>query len=165
MQKDGVMKKVIILTAVISILTGCQNMDIYSGEVYTADRAKQAQSVTYGTVTAIRTVKIQTNANSDGSSSTPLGSIGGAIIGGLLGNTVGGGKGSKLAAGAGAIAGAAVGSKIEDNSSSAQGVEIEIRQENGSIIAVVQKAAPNKFYVGQAVKLITSGKNVNVAPR
>lgn len=159
------MKRVIMLTTVISILTGCQNMDIYSGDVYTADRAKQAQSVTYGTVTAIRAVRIQTNANSDGSSSTSLGSIGGAVIGGLVGNTFGGGKGNKLAAGAGAVAGAAVGSKIENNASSAQGVELEIRQEDSSIIAVVQKASPNKFYVGQAVKLMTNGKNVNVAPR
>lgn len=159
------MKKAVIVILAISALVGCESTGIYSGDVYTADRAKQTQFVTYGTITAIRSIRIQTNATSSGSSSTALGTIGGAVIGGLLGNTVGGGSGKKLAAGAGAVAGAAAGSKIQNDMSSVRGVELEIRQEDGSTIAVVQKASPNQFHVGQAVRLVTNGRNINVAPR
>lgn len=146
-------------------LVGCQNSDIYSDDVYTADRAKQAQYVSYGTVTAIRPIKIQTNASSNGSSSNVLGSVGGAVIGGLLGNTVGGGSGNSLASGVGAVAGAVMGSKVGDGMSSVKGVELEIRQEDGRTIAVVQKAPLNKFKIGQPVRIISNGKTINVAPR
>ena len=159
------MKRIIVLSLSVSLLVSCQNTDIYSGDVYTADRAKQAQSISYGTIVAIRSVRIQTNANSDGASSTGLGSIGGAVIGGLLGHTVGGGKGNKLATGAGAVAGAVVGSKVQNDLSSVTGVELEIKRENGTTVAVVQKAPANKFYIGQSVKLISNGRDINVAPR
>lgn len=159
------MKKAAVVILVVSALMGCQNAGIYSGDVYTADRAKQTQYVKYGTVTAIRSVKIQTNANSTGSSSNALGTIGGAVIGGFLGNTIGQGSGRKLAAAGGAVAGAVAGSAIENKVSSVNGVELEVREEDGATIVIVQHAAPNQFYVGQPVRIISNGHSSNVAPR
>lgn len=158
------MKKVVTIVCLALILAGCQNSDIYSGDVYTTDQAKQVQHVSYGTVLSVRPVKIQTNA-SDGSSNSLIGSLGGAIIGGLLGNTIGHGSGNRLATAGGAIGGAVIGSGIENQVSKTDAVELEIRQENGSNIVIVQKALPSQFYVGQPVRLVTNGKQINASPR
>ncbi|TEA27275.1 glycine zipper 2TM domain-containing protein [Candidatus Schmidhempelia bombi] len=159
------MKKFVALAIIAALFSGCTNSDVYSGDVYTGNQAKQAQFVNYGTITAVRAVKIQTNADSDGSTSGFLGSVGGAVLGGLLGNTIGGGSGRHLATAAGAIAGMAAGSKLEDGLSQTNALEIQVRQENGSNIVVVQKASPNQFHVGQAVRIITDGNKIIVAPR
>ena len=55
------MKKVTVaLALMMSIgLTGCANTDIFSGDVYTADQAKEARSISYGTIVSVRPVKIQ----------------------------------------------------------------------------------------------------------
>ncbi|WP_392551951.1 glycine zipper 2TM domain-containing protein [Orbus wheelerorum] len=158
------MKKITVLACLTILLVGCQNSDIYSGNVYTANQAKQVQNVSYGTVLSVRAVKIQTNASNDSSNSI-IGTIGGAILGGFLGNTIGGGAGNKLATAGGAIGGAIVGSEIENAVSQTNAVELEIRQANGSSIVIVQKAEQGEFQVGQQVRLVTNGKQVNASPR
>lgn len=75
----------ITLLAATTAITGCANSDVYSGDVYTKDRAKQVQTVSYGTILSTRPVKIQADENS------LIGTIGGAVVGGLLGSTIGGG--------------------------------------------------------------------------
>ena len=75
----------VTLLAATTAITGCANSDVYSGDVYTKDRAKQVQTVSYGTIISTRPVKIQADENS------LIGTIGGAVVGGLLGSTVGGG--------------------------------------------------------------------------
>ena len=94
----------VTLLAATTAITGCANSDVYSGDVYTKDRAKQVQTVSYGTIISTRPVKIQADENS------LIGTIGGAVVGGLLGSTIGGGRGSDIAAAGGAIAGAAASS-------------------------------------------------------
>lgn len=158
------MKKIIVLACLATLAAGCQNSDIYSGDVYTADQAKQVQHVSYGTVLSVRPVKIQTNA-SNGSSNNVVGSLAGAVLGGFIGNTIGGGTGNKLAIAGGAIGGALVGSEIQDAASQTNAVELEIRQESGSTIVLVQKATANQFQVGQQVRLVTNGKQINASPR
>ncbi|RKS85096.1 outer membrane lipoprotein SlyB [Orbus hercynius] len=158
------MKKVAVLACLAILLAGCQNSDIYSGDVYSADQAKQVQQVTYGTVLSVRPVKIQTNA-SNGSTNTVIGSLSGAVLGGFLGNTIGNGTGKSLAIAGGAIGGALVGSEVQNAVSETNAVELEVRQENGSTIVLVQKATPNQFQVGQEVRLVTNGKQVNASPR
>lgn len=158
------MKKITILACFSILLFGCQSSDIYSGNVYTADQAKQVQQVTYGTIVSVRAVKIQTNTLSNGTTNSMLGTIGGAVLGGFLGNTIGGGAGNKLASAAGAIGGAIIGSEVENAASQTNAVEMEIRQENGSTIVIVQKAATNEFWVGQQVRLVTDGRQVNASP-
>ncbi|OCG42098.1 glycine zipper 2TM domain-containing protein [Gilliamella apicola] len=158
------MKKIVTLTILAAILSGCSNSDVYSGDVYTADQAKQVQQVSYGTVVSVRPVKIQANA-SDGKSESIVGSLGGAVIGGVLGNTIGNGTGRVLATATGAIGGAILGDAIQNKSSQASAVELEIKQENGSNIVLVQKGSANDFYAGQAVRLVTNGKQISASPR
>lgn len=157
------MKKIVTLAILAGILSGCSNSDIYSGDVYTADQAKQVQQVSYGTVVGVRAVKIQANTNNrDGNVAGPLG---GAVLGGVLGNTIGNGTGQILATATGAIGGAILGDAIENQSNQAAAVELEIKQENGSNIVIVQKGDVKQFYPGQKVKLITNGQRINAAPR
>ncbi|MGL4716181.1 MAG: glycine zipper 2TM domain-containing protein [Aeromonas sp.] len=137
-------------------ITGCANSDIYSGDVYTKDRAKQVQTVSYGTIITTRPVKIQAEDNS------VLGTIGGAVVGGLLGSTVGGGVGRDLATAGGAIAGAAAGKAAGDKLNQVDGVELEIKKETGEAIVVVQKASPT-FVPGARVRMTQGNGAINVA--
>nr|WP_255306855.1 glycine zipper 2TM domain-containing protein [Gilliamella apicola] len=158
------MKKIITLAVLAAILSGCSNSDLYSGDVYTADQAKQVQQVSYGTVVSVRPVKIQANA-SNGKSENVAGSLGGAVLGGVLGNTIGDGTGRVLAVATGAIGGAILGDAIQDKTSQASAVELEIKQENGSNIVIIQKGSANNFYAGQPVRLVTNGKKISASPR
>lgn len=158
------MKKIVILTTCLLTLSGCQNSDIYSGNVYTADQAKQVQQVNYGVITSINNVKIQTNA-SDGQSNSVVGTIAGAVLGGLIGSTVGGGTGQAIAATAGAIGGGIAGDAVQNEMSQTNALQIEIKPDNSSSsIIIVQKAQQGEFYVGQRVRIISSGNSVSVSP-
>ena len=158
------MKKLTTIACLVLALTACQNSDIYSGDVYTADQAKQVQQVDYGKVLSVRPVKIQTNA-SNGSTTNVIGSVGGAILGGFLGNTIGGGTGNKLAIAGGAIGGALLGNEVQDLASQANAVELEILRENGTTIVIIQKGSANQFYVDQQVRIVTNGKQISASPR
>ncbi|MCW4149148.1 glycine zipper 2TM domain-containing protein [Halomonas sp. 18H] len=156
------MKRLLPVLAVsVLTLAGCANSNPYSGNVYSGNDAKTAQSVTIGNITALRPVQIQADSRAGGI----LGGGGGAIIGGLLGSQVGGGSGRQLATVAGAIGGAVAGSKIEESSNMIDAVEIEVRKNNGEQVVVVQRAErQQQFQVGQKVRLIGTGRNVSVAP-
>lgn len=147
--------------AALSLLTlaGCTNTSQYSGDVYSGNQAKTSQNVTYGTIVAIRPVQIQ----ADSRTGNLLGGGGGAIIGGLLGRQVGGGSGRDLATIAGALGGAMAGTAAEDASNRITAWEMEIRTDSGEDVVVVQRA-DRQFEAGQRVRLIGSGRNVQVAP-
>ncbi|MDR5897906.1 glycine zipper 2TM domain-containing protein [Halomonas vilamensis] len=147
--------------AAFSLLTlaGCANTSPYSGDVYSGNQAKSSQNVTYGTLVAIRPVQIQ----ADSRTGNLLGGGGGAIIGGLLGRQVGGGSGRDLATVAGALGGAMAGTAAEDASNRINAWEMEIRTDSGEDVVVVQRA-DRQFEAGQRVRLIGSGRNVQVAP-
>lgn len=154
------MKRIFVVAMVTVSLAGCVNSNSLSGDVYSKDEAKAAQSVSYGTVVSARAVKIQA------SESSVLGTIGGAVLGGLIGHSIGGGTGNKIATAGGAIAGAAAGSKIEGAVNQVDAVELEVRRENGSTFVVVQKGNIKSFYAGQAVRITASGDGkVSVSPR
>ncbi|GAB5994600.1 glycine zipper 2TM domain-containing protein [Aeromonas enteropelogenes] len=146
----------IIAMLAATTITGCANSDVYSGDVYTKDRAKQVQTVSYGTIISTRPVKIQAEENA------LLGTIGGAVVGGLLGSTIGGGTGRDLAAAGGAIAGAAAGKAAGDKFNQVDGVELEIKKETGESIVVVQKASPT-FVPGARVRMTQGNGTINVA--
>lgn len=141
-------------------LTGCVNTSSLNGDVYSASQAKQMQSVAYGTVVHVRAVQIQA-----GNDHSVMGGIGGAVLGGFLGNTVGGGTGRSLATAAGSIAGGMIGQKAQQELNKTQGVELEIRKDDGSTIMVVQKQGQTQFAAGQRVVLAGSGNQVTVSPR
>lgn len=138
-------------------LVGCANSDTYSGDVYSASQAKTVQTVSYGTITATRPVKIQGD-----SGESMIGTIAGGVLGGVLGSAVGGGKGQDIATVVGAIGGAAAGKTAGDKLSQADGVELEIKKENGDSIVVVQKASPT-FVPGKRVRMVQSAGKTNVA--
>ncbi|MGO4998895.1 glycine zipper 2TM domain-containing protein [Oceanisphaera sp. W20_SRM_FM3] len=140
-------------------LAGCANPDVYSGDVYGSRAAKQAQTVTYATVTSVRPVLIQAGDESP----NLIGTLGGGAIGGILGHQVGGGAGQALATAVGAIGGSMVGSRAEDKLSQVKAFEIEVRTDSGENLIVVQKA-DRTWQPGQRVRLIGSGSNLSVAP-
>ncbi|WP_288063357.1 glycine zipper 2TM domain-containing protein, partial [Rodentibacter caecimuris] len=132
------MKKMAVALALAVTLgvTGCANTDIFSGDVYSAGQAKEARSISYGTLVSVRPVKIQ--ADNQG----VIGSVGGGVLGGVAGSAIGGGRGQAIATAVGAIAGAIVGSKVEEKASQVNAVELVIKKDDGKSIVVVQKADP-----------------------
>ena len=46
-----------------------------------------------------------------------------------------------------------------------QGVELEIRKDDGNTIMVVQKQGNSRFSVGQRVALASNGSQITVSPR
>ncbi|WP_455811126.1 outer membrane lipoprotein SlyB [Pseudomonas graminis] len=153
------MRLLIVALAGIT-LAGCVNDNTLSGDVYSASEAKQIQTVTYGTLVSVRPVQIQ-----GGDDSNVIGAIGGAVLGGFLGNTVGGGTGRSLATAAGAVAGGVAGQGVQGSLNKSQGVELEIRKDDGNTIMVVQKQAASRYSPGQRVAMASNGSQVTVSPR
>lgn len=154
------MKRLLPVLAIGALtLAGCANTAPYGGNVYTGSQAGSSQTVTFGTIEAVRVVQIQADSRAGGI----IGTGGGAVIGGLLGRQVGGGSGRDLATAAGVIGGAVGGSRIEEAANRVNALEMEIRRDDGQRVVVVQKA-DQRFQTGQRVRLIGSGANVTVAP-
>ena len=141
-------------------LAGCVNNDTLSGDVYSASEAKQVQSVSYGTLVSVRPVKIQ-----GGDDSNVIGAIGGAVLGGFLDNTIGGGAGRSLATAGGAVLGGVAGQGVQGALNKSDGVELEIRKDDGNTIMVVQKQSASRYSVGQRVVMASNGSQVTVSPR
>ncbi|MFJ5336903.1 glycine zipper 2TM domain-containing protein [Pectobacterium sp. CHL-2024] len=154
------MKRLLVVTLAGITLAGCANTSTLSGDVYSASEAKQVQTVTYGTIVSMRPVQIQA-----GEDSNVIGALGGAVLGGFLGNTIGGGSGRSLATAAGAVAGGVAGQSATGAMNRTQGVELEIRRDDGSTIMVVQKQGDTKFSAGQRVAMANNGRSITVSPR
>lgn len=152
-------KPFVAVAIAVVTLTGCANNNTLSGDVFTASQAKQVQTVSYGTLISVRPVTIQ-----GGDDNNVVGAIGGAVLGGFLGNAVGGGTGRSSsrsrrccrrycrARRSGAL-------------NRTDGVQLEIRKDDGQTILVVQKQGPTQFSVGQRVMLANSGSTITVSPR
>jgi outer membrane lipoprotein SlyB len=130
------MRKSVLLVASFStmamLLTGCQSS--LTGDSYSRDEAR-------------RPVKIE-------GTKTPIGGAAGAVVGGVGGSSIGGGKGSVVAAVIGAVAGGLLGSAAEEGLTRTQGVEITVREDDGSMRAYVQEVQPNEvFRVGERVRI------------
>lgn len=151
------MKKITLASALLAafIVTGCANTDIYSGNVYEGSQAKEARSISYGTIVSVRPVKIQAD------NSGVIGTVGGGVLGGIAGSTIGGGTGQAVAAAVGAIAGAVAGSKIEEKVSQVDSLELVIKKDDGKEIVVVQKA-DNSLVKGARVRIV-GGSTLNVS--
>lgn len=80
-------------------------------------------------------------------------------------NTIGGGTGRSLATAAGAVAGGVAGQGVQSAMNKTQGVELEIRKDDGNTIMVVQKQGNTHFSPGQRVVLVSNGSQVTVSPR
>ncbi|MBG6245321.1 hypothetical protein CS369_12090 [Candidatus Symbiopectobacterium sp. 'North America'] len=154
------MKRLLVITLAGMTLAGCANTSSLYGDVYRASEAKQVRTVTYGTIVSLRPVQIQA-----GDENGAMGAIGGAVLGGFLGNTIGGGTGRSLATAAGAVAGGVAGQSAQGAMNRVQGVELEIRRDDGTTIMVVQRQGDTRFSVGKRVAMSSNGQNVTVAPR
>jgi outer membrane lipoprotein pcp len=145
------MKKIALAILISLTLVGCANEDIYGGNVYSGTQAKEARSISYGTIVSTRPVKIQSDNQG------VVGTIGGGAIGGIAGSAIGGGTGRALATAVGAVAGAVVGSKVEEKASQVNAIEMVIRKDDGKEIVVVQKAEAN-LVPGARVRIVGSSR-------
>ncbi|CAJ3550668.1 glycine zipper 2TM domain protein [Burkholderia pseudomallei MSHR2451] len=139
-----------MLTATVT-LAGCFTPP-GSADVYNVGQAQREQTVRMGTVESVRAVRIQ----GDGGGSA-LGTLGGGALGAVAGSAIGGGRGSVLTAIAGGIAGAVAGNAVGQGLSSANGVEITVRLDNGDLRSITQAATPEVFRAGERVRLLSSG--------
>lgn len=133
------------ISAVAALLTGCASSR--SGEVYSRDQARRTQTVQLGTVEFVKEVRIE-------GTKSGIGTVGGGIAGGVAGSTIGGGRGSTLAALGGAAVGAIAGTFAEEKLTKNDGLEITVKLDNGSVIAVVQEADV-LFAPGDRVRVLT----------
>ncbi|MEG9531425.1 glycine zipper 2TM domain-containing protein [Mannheimia indoligenes] len=152
------MKKLALAAALMSsfVLVGCANTDVYSGSVYSGSQAKEARSISYGTILSVRDVKIQ--ADSQG----VIGTVGGGVLGGIAGSGVGGGTGQAIATAVGAIAGSVIGSQVEQKASQVSSLEMVIRKDDGKESVVVQKKEGG-FVPGKRVRIVGSNSDLNVS--
>lgn len=145
------MRKTMMMTTVmlasLLALTGCASK--LTGDTYSRAEARTVQTVRMGTIEALRPVQIE-------GTKTPIGAGAGAVIGGIGGSSVGGGRGSAVMAVVGAVAGGMLGAAAEEGLTRTQGVEITVREDDGSLRAYVQEVEPNQiFRVGQRVRILT----------
>jgi outer membrane lipoprotein SlyB len=136
-----------ILLFIVALVVSCASSR--SGSVYSRDQARQTQTVSAGVVTHVRSVLIE-------GTKTPIGTAAGGAIGGVAGSAVGGGVGRDLMTVAGAIAGGVAGAAAEEGITRKDGLEITVKLDSGSIIAVVQEADEN-FVTGERVSVLKSG--------
>jgi len=145
------MRKTALLVAAFStmtvLLSGCASN--LTGDTYSRDEARRVQTVRTGTIVALRPVQIE-------GTKTPIGAATGAVIGGVGGSAIGGGRGSIVTAVIGAVAGGLLGSAAESGLTKTQGVEITVREDDGSTRAYVQQVEPNQvFRTGERVRILT----------
>ena len=145
------MRKSVLLVASFTtmslLLGGCTSN--LTGDSYSRDEVRRVQQVRMGTIESLRPVKIE-------GTKTPIGGGAGAIVGGVAGSAVGGGRGSIVAAVIGAVAGGLAGSAAEEGLTRTQGVEITVREDDGSMRAYVQQVQQNEiFRVGERVRIMT----------
>lgn len=154
------MRKPALITALFAtaalVLGGCTSS--LTGDSYSRDEARTVQNVRLGTIESLRPVKIE-------GTKTPIGAGAGAVVGGVAGSGVGGGRGSAVAAVVGAVAGGLLGAMTEEGITRTQGVEITVREDDGSMRAYVQAVEPNQvFRVGQRVRILTVNGTSRVSP-
>ncbi|WP_172145265.1 MULTISPECIES: glycine zipper domain-containing protein [Pseudomonas] len=147
---------VTVFTALALTLGGCASS--LTGDSYSRDEARAVQTVRMGTIESLRPVKIE-------GTKTPIGAGAGAVVGGVAGSGVGGGRGSAVAAVIGAVAGGLIGAATEEGFTRTQGVEITVREDDGTMRAYVQAVEENQvFRVGQRVRIMTVNGTSRVAP-
>lgn len=133
-----------LLSASLLAMAGCANI---SGNAYTADQARSAQTVQYGTVRSVQQVQVEGDTNGT------VGAVGGGVVGGVLGSLVGGGSGRTVGAVVGALAGTGLGYAGEKAVTNQTGFEIEVQLDNGQILSVVQ-GTDQVFSVGERVRVL-----------
>lgn len=150
--------KFLMLVPIFGLLVSCAQ-DSLSGDVYSRSEARSGQSVQSGRITNIRYVKIE--------GGNQAGAIVGGLAGGAMGSNIGSGRSANTAGAiGGALVGSMVGSHVQQSAGSRQGIEITVRLDSGSSVAVVQEENPKNpsgFRVGQRVRVLYSGSSMRVS--
>lgn len=136
-----------IAVVIVVLLAGCASSN--SGGVYSREQTRQVQTVRMGAIESVRTVKIE-------GTSSGVGAATGAVVGGVAGSTMGGGKGKILTTVIGAVAGGLAGSAAEEKLTGKDGLELTVKLDNGTMLAIVQEA-DEQFHPGDRVRLLESG--------
>jgi outer membrane lipoprotein SlyB len=141
----------IAATGIAVLIGACSSQ---SASTYSRDQALHEMTVRTGVVDSVRAVTI------DGTKS-PIGAGAGAVVGGIAGSTVGHGKGSDVAAVLGSVAGGVAGAAAENSATKQPGIEITVKLDSGSYVAVVQ-AADEEFKPGDKVRLVSGNGETRV---
>ena len=143
--------KTVLMAVLIAVAAGCASV---GPQDYSQSEARAVQTVAYGTVESVRAVRLTEDK-------PIVGTVAGAALGGLLGNTVGHGGGRAAATIIGAVGGGIAGNAIERNVTAQDGLEIVVRLESGTTIAVVQGGARD-FQAGERVRVLTGPNGARV---
>jgi outer membrane lipoprotein SlyB len=146
-------KQLIAIMILSAMLAACASSN--SGSVYSREEARKVQTVKMGTVESVRQVKLE-------GTKSPVGTVGGAAVGGIAGSTIGNGKGSAIAAVLGAVVGGLAGSAAEEGLTRKDGIEITVKLDSGTMVAVVQEA-DEEFHPGDKVRLLENGGTTRVS--
>lgn len=144
------MKKVMMLVCLLSpllVVSGCASN--LTGETYSREQARTPQTVRMGTVESVRYVQIE-------GTKSIVGPAAGTVVGGIAGSSIGGGRGSMITSVVGAVAGGLAGAAAEEGLMRRQGVEITVREDDGSLRSYVQaKSDAVSFEPGDRVRVLT----------
>lgn len=146
-------KTVLAAAALATVLTGCGAPGMGGGS-YSRDQARREQTVRMGHVESVREVKLEGTRSG-------VGPAAGAVAGGVAGSSIGRGRGSALGAIAGAVIGGVAGQAAEQGITAKQGVEVTVKLDNGTMVAVMQEA-DETFRPGDRVRLLSDGSTTRV---
>jgi outer membrane lipoprotein SlyB len=139
------LSRFVAFSTILFLAAGCAPSR--SGQVYSIDQTRRAQTVETGVVEQVKEVRLE-------GTKSGVGVVGGGVAGGVLGSTIGSGRGSAIAAVLGSLAGAAAGAAAEEGITQANGLEILVRLDSGEVIAVVQENDV-PFSPGDRVQVLT----------
>jgi outer membrane lipoprotein SlyB len=147
-------KPAIILAAAVlaTALSGCAPG--LGGSSYSREQARREQTVRMGYVESVREVKIEGTRSGVGAAT-------GAVAGGIGGSTIGPGRGSAVAAIAGAVVGGIAGQAAEQGLTAKRGVEVTVKLDNGTMLAITQEA-DETFRPGDRVRILSDGATSRV---
>jgi outer membrane lipoprotein SlyB len=146
------MKQLLFIATIPFFFASCAQESL-TGDTYSRSGAGQAQTVRTGTITSIRYVKIEGD--------TTAGTIVGAAAGGLAANQIGSGSGRTAATVGGTLLGGIAGSHAGKAITSKQGLEIQVKLDEGGSISIVQEENPREsFSQGDRVRVLSgSGRD------
>jgi outer membrane lipoprotein SlyB len=143
---------VFAVAALTTVLGGCAPG--LGGSSYSREQARREQTVRMGYVESVREVKIEGTRSGVGAAS-------GAVAGGIGGSAIGHGRGSAVAAVAGAVVGGIAGQAAEQGITARRGVEVTVKLDNGSMVAITQEA-DEVFRPGDRVRILSDGATSRV---
>ena len=131
------------------ILSGCATS--LGGSTYSRDQARQEQSVRTGVVESVREVQLEGTRSG-------VGAVAGGVAGGIGGSYMGDSTLGALGAVLGAVGGGLIGQAVEEGVTRRKGVEITVKLDNGSMVAITQEVEANEtFKPGERVRILSGG--------